>query len=215
MSLVLTTRLRRPVRTTFVRRQRGMSLIESLVAMVILAFGVLGMVGVQLRGMVDSQNTAQITMATQMANDLFERIKTNPNAYLIFNTTFSAPTPLATAQWAWLGNYALAWTSDDPADSTACGTGYCDAAARATWDLIQWRKNRFARMPGSGSQVLVSPDDPRQIIVIIGWLRKSMKNADGSASVVTPYAPTIPNVTMPSACGATGTHDCHVIYGQP
>lgn len=211
----LATLLRCPERLSFARRQRGLSMIESLVAMVILAFGVLGMVGVQLRGMVDAQNSAQITLATQLANDLFERVKTNPNAYLNFNTTFTPATPLAAAQWAWLGNYALAWSTDDPAASTTCATGYCNAANRATWDLIQWRKSRFSRIPNSGSQVLVSPDDPRQLIVIIGWPRKNMKNAGSSGFVDTPYAATIPNVTMPSACGASGTHDCHVIYGQP
>lgn len=214
MSLV--TSLQRPFRRSTAYRQSGVSLIEALVALVILAFGVLGMVGVQLRGMVDSQNSSQITLATQLANDLFERIKTNPNAYLNFNTTFNAANPLAAAQWNWLGDYALAWTSDDPADSTACSTAYCNAAARATWDLVQWRKTRATRMPGSGSQVLISPNDPRQIIVIIGWPRKNMRNAANDGLVATPYTASIPNATMPSACdAATGTHDCHVIYGQP
>lgn len=183
-----------------------MSMIESLVAMLILAFGVLGMVGVQIRGMVDSQNSAQITVATQIANDLFERVKTNPNAYSVFNTTFSATDPLNANQWAWLGNYAFNWNTAAPSVSTACDDNYCDAAQRATWDVAQWKANLSARIPGSDSQVLVSPDDPRQIIVIIGWLRKE-------GATASPYVGTIPGVTLPSACSST--HNCHFIYGQP
>jgi type IV pilus assembly protein PilV len=40
--------------------QRGVSLIESLVAMVVLAFGVLGLLGAQLRTMVNNQNANHI-----------------------------------------------------------------------------------------------------------------------------------------------------------
>lgn len=211
----LATSSSHPVRHSLAQRQHGVSLIESLVAMVILAFGVLGMVGVQLRGMVDAQNSSQITIATQLANDLFERVKTNPNAYLDFNTTFTPATPLATAQWNWLGNYALAWAVAAPAAGTACDTNFCNATQRAAWDMVQWKNNLATRIPGSNSRVLVSPDDPRQIIIIIGWPRKNMKDSAGS-DIASPWAATaIPNVTMPSACGTSGTFDCHVIYGQP
>lgn len=187
-------------------RQRGISMIESLVAMLILAFGVLGMVGVQIRGMVDSQNSAQITIATQLANDLFERIKTNPSANYLFNTTFDRFDPLNNAQWAWLGNYAYAWGSGAPAVSTACDANFCDTTQRATWDVARWKESLALRIPGGSSQVLVSPDDTRQVIVIIGWPMK-----EGSSA--SPYTATIPGVTLPSACGST--HTCHFIYGHP
>lgn len=206
MSDFIGMRTHRSSPRTRASRQRGMSMIESLVAMLILAFGVLGMVGVQIRGMVDSQNSAQITVATQLANDLFERIKTNPSANYLFNANFSASDPLNAAQWGWLGNYAFAWGAAAPATTKNCETNFCNAGERASWDVARWKESFALRIPGGDSRVLVSPDDARQMIVIIGWPRK-----EGSSA--SPYVGTIPGVTLPSACSST--HTCHFIYGHP
>lgn len=60
--------------------QRGISLIESLVAIVIAALGILGVLGVQMRTMSDTSTTVRRAQAIRLIEDLGERLKTNPNA---------------------------------------------------------------------------------------------------------------------------------------
>ena len=61
-------------------RQRGFSLIESLVAVVVMALGILGILGVQMRTLADTQTGVRRAQAIRLIEDLSERIKLNPNA---------------------------------------------------------------------------------------------------------------------------------------
>jgi type IV pilus assembly protein PilV len=119
--------------------QQGVSLIESLVALVVLAFGVMGLLGLQLRTMVNNQNSNHMATAARLADGLFETIKANPNATQALNANFNVNDPLNAAQWGWLANYANAW-GNLPAVATDCTTGFCTAAAKATWDLNRWKQ---------------------------------------------------------------------------
>ena len=184
--------------------QRGVSLIESLVAMVVLAFGVLGLLGAQLRTMVNNQNANHMATASRLADSLFERVKTNPNATPALNTAFLPNDPLNVAQWGWLANYAVNWGSTT-AVATDCDAGFCTAAQRATWDINRWKQAVTQTLPNGEGRVLVSPDNPRQLVVIIGW----RANEQGASPLVI----NIPGVTAPTQCGTT--HACYSAYGQP
>ena len=59
-------------------RQRGVSLIESLVALLILALGVLGLAGLQAGTLAQARHANARAAAVQMANDLLERMQMNP-----------------------------------------------------------------------------------------------------------------------------------------
>lgn len=187
------------------KAQFGGSIIESMVALVVLSIGVLGMIGVQLRTMVDSQNSVHIMTATRLIDDLFERVKSNPNADTLFNSAFDPSDPLNTAQWNWLTNYQVAWNVT-VAQSADCSAVFCTAAQRAAWDVNQWKQSVSARIVGGNAQILRSPDNPRQLIAIVGWPAK--ESAAGTAMVTV-----IPNVVVPTACGTT--HSCYFAYGQP
>jgi type IV pilus assembly protein PilV len=60
--------------------QRGASLIEILVALVILSVGLLGLAGLQLRGMQVNQGSQWRSMAAIMAEDLADRMRADVNA---------------------------------------------------------------------------------------------------------------------------------------
>ena len=60
------------------KKHDGFSLLEVLISVVILSIGLLGMAGIQLKGL-SSNNSANIrTQATLLANDLAERMHANP-----------------------------------------------------------------------------------------------------------------------------------------
>ncbi len=185
-------------------RQRGVSLIESLVAMVVLSFGVLGLLGAQLRTMVNNQSANHMATASRLADSLIERIKTNPNATPALNTNFDINDPLNVAQWVWLEDYEVNWGSTTTV-ATDCDTGFCTPADRATWDINRWKQAVTQTLPNGEGQVLVSPDNERQLIVIIGW----RANEQGGSPLVI----NIPGVTAPTQCG--DTHACFSAYGQP
>lgn len=185
------------------RFQRGMSLIEALVSLVILAIGVMGLLGVQLRTLTDQQQGVQRATAMRLADELFEKVKANPG------NTFNMSDPLGNTQWIWMDDYVLTWGTA-PANNPNCTTAACTGQQRAQFDIRQWRVRLLNALPGGDVRVLVSPDSERQLIVIIGW---QLKESGADAGLLTPFTLNIPNVAAPAACGTT--HMCYVAYGQP
>ena len=75
------------------RIQRGITLIESLVAVAVMALGILGILGVQMRTLTDTQTAVRRAQAIRLIEDLGERMKVSPNALANLNgyvTGFSA-----------------------------------------------------------------------------------------------------------------------------
>lgn len=184
------------------RTQRGMSLIESIVSLVILAIGVMGLLGVQLRTLTDQQQGVQRATAMRLADELFEKVKANPG------NTFNISDPLNVKQWDWMDDYVLTWGTA-PANNPNCTTAACTGQQRAQFDIRQWRLRLRNALPGGDVRVLRLIDRP-QLIVIIGW---QLKESGADAGLLTPFTLNIPGVTAPAACGTT--HMCYVAYGQP
>ncbi|GBU15119.1 hypothetical protein AwPolaro_04970 [Polaromonas sp.] len=69
-----------PKKNRPLHRQRGISLLESLVAIIVMALGILGVLGLQLRTLADTQNSVNRAQAIRFIEDLSERMKINPNA---------------------------------------------------------------------------------------------------------------------------------------
>lgn len=65
-----------------VRRQTGFSLIEVLVTMLILAFGLMGVAGLLVKGVSNAASSEALSKASQLAGDMADRIRANPLAAL-------------------------------------------------------------------------------------------------------------------------------------
>jgi len=71
--------------------QRGASMIEVLVTLVIIAFGLLGMAGLQMRLQVSEMESYQRSQALLLLNDMASRIATNRTAaasYVVANAVY-------------------------------------------------------------------------------------------------------------------------------
>jgi type IV pilus assembly protein PilV len=77
------------------RRQQGVSLIEILVAMVLLAVGLLGLAGLQLRGIQVNQGSQYRSLAEIMAEDLADRLRADPTNAPQFAAAAFTFTPVA------------------------------------------------------------------------------------------------------------------------
>ncbi len=183
------------------KNQTGITLIESLIALVVAALGILGVVGVQMRTLVDTQASVNRGYAISLIDDLAERIQTNPDA---------------------LNNLPTYTTS--PTSATDCTTTACDPAALATYDIKSWRDQVSTTLPGSQAIVFVPQGGSRQLGVLIGWADKhySQTGASLSASDVTALdaelMKIIPANTKDSTGAAVSCPDgliCHLQYIQP
>lgn len=98
-----------PKHLSITRRQAGLSLLEVLIAVVILSAGLLGLAGLQIAGMKTTHNSYQMQQATWLVYDLLERMRANkaevfrtdssqmPVSNYLLNTPTAAASYCATA----------------------------------------------------------------------------------------------------------------------
>lgn len=140
-----------------VSRQRGVTLIESLVAIVVAALGILGILGVQMRTLTDTQTTVRRAQAIRLIEDLGERMRVNPNA-------LADPSV-----------YASGFTGALPATpGKDCNTGTCSSAELVDYDLYHWKKTVADTLPLGEAAIFVSSGETdatnrRQLGVMISW----------------------------------------------
>ncbi|MEJ8850502.1 type IV pilus modification protein PilV [Variovorax rhizosphaerae] len=176
-------------------RQRGVTLLESLVSILILAVGVLAILWVQVRTLAETQTSARRAQAVRAIEDLGERIKSNPDAF------------------AQLNAYVADWDIGD-APAADCRAKACTTAQLAARDLWEWKTEVAQRLPLGKATVFLSSDEDannkRQLGVMVGW--RSNERSDDKGYLA-PLAQPAPSATGTPSC-PTGLI-CHVVYVQP
>lgn len=112
-------------------QQRGASLVEVMVALFVLAIGLLGILAMQTRAMQFNQSAHVYSQAVYLANDMAERIRSNPNL---------------------IENYVLAATNEPP-DATNCDEVACNTGQLVVWDQSRWVARIVASLPGGQGQI--------------------------------------------------------------
>lgn len=100
-------------------RQRGFSLLEVLIALLILSLGLLGLAALQAFGLKFTYQSYQRTQATYLIGDIVERMRANP---------------VATRN----NDYLINMTGSVPAPSQDCLISACTATEMAQFDLQRW-----------------------------------------------------------------------------
>lgn len=107
--------------------QKGFTLIEVLIAFIILSFGLLGAVALQAKAKQASFDSMQRAAAVALGNDIIQRIRAND-----------------TSQLATL--YDVEFTSETTKKSSkTCFTSSCSNAQIASLDIEQWKRAIRAR----------------------------------------------------------------------
>ncbi len=113
-------------------RERGSSLIEVMVALTVLAIGVVGMAQLQNRAAQANHSAYLFSQATFLADDLAERIRTNAVS--------------ASSYTVDIGD------SLDGVSVTQCEVASCTSAELALWDVKLWKVELAETLPqGDGS----------------------------------------------------------------
>lgn len=152
------------------RYAKGVTLIEMMVAVLVLSVGLLGIAGLQAATAKYKINTWSRSQASVLLSDLAERLRINPEAA---GTTFGGNGETATSLYV-LGDN---WTTQQAADLSAdpnpnCETAACTSTERAAFDLLMWRKRVREGMPQGAA--LVSGDRAKGIDVTMMWFDKEM-----------------------------------------
>jgi type IV pilus assembly protein PilV len=192
--------------------ERGVTLIEVLVTMLIVAVALFGATGMQLSAVRYQQTAHNAQKAVGEAMWIAERMRANPAA---FSLPVAAPS---------LDRYIVSTTYADastlPADPS-CGSAAvpCTAGQIAQLDVLQWKQklSANANLPGGRGALILTTNpggnvDPTMRQVVVMWSDKgdNQENADDSGGI--PALPTDP--ACPPAQQAPGIK-CYVLQVQP
>ena len=140
------------------RRVRGVGLIEVLVAVAILAFGLLGIAALQATALRNSQSSYQRSQAVTLTYSILDRMRANRTVTLAngYNTTRTCTVDASDGTQA--GNDIHDWMQDtqDVLGTGACGTIVCNQPA-ATYQCtvtVEWDDSRGTK--GSSAQTLTT-----------------------------------------------------------
>lgn len=177
----------------FPSRQRGVTLLESLVAIVVTALGILGVLGVQMRTMADTQTTVRRAQAIRLIEDLGERLKVHPNALISLSSY--------TNDWA---NTLSASPAND------CSTTACTPAQLASYDLWAWRRLVRDSIPGADVNIFLATgetttENRRQLGVMLSWRENER---DTSTAYKEPISTSADGGSVSCPTGST----CHLQY---
>ncbi|RYX92363.1 MAG: type IV pilus modification protein PilV [Comamonadaceae bacterium] len=181
---------------------RGFSLVEVLVSIVVLSFGVLGMVGMQAAAMQANRDSRLQSSGVRLAREAEELISGNlaiaklktasTNPYLV---TYTAPTAIAAA-------------------SENCLTSKCTTnTTLAEYGIKEWANRVYTELPGARIAICFdsapydSTGTPRWacnstgdvMVVKLGWTRAGTDRTQVGAAALD--AATRPSIVMPVSTG--------------
>ena len=133
-------------------RQRGFTMVETLVALVVLAIGLLGIAALYLDSLRAGRTAIYRTQAVNLSADLADRIRANRTA---------------------IASYVAGYTDVAIAAPACDTTAGCSAAEMASTDLARWKAQVAQVLPNGEGQVEVTPPalvgDPAIYVITIRW----------------------------------------------
>lgn len=164
-------------------RAAGFTIIEVLVAVLVLAFGVMGSAAMQLAALRTRHQSALLSNAVHLGSSMLDSMRAN-----------AGQMALSDLDNPYLGlDYAAAMPAEPAAPGPACfAPAGCGSARMASFDIAQWKRQLRSSVPGgrfvicrddqagsgAGSMVWDCSGNPAASIVIkLGW---TGKNPDGS-----------------------------------
>jgi len=163
--------------TFYKRLQAGLSMIEVLVALTIVAFGVLGLLGLQARALSFQRDSFDRRTAAEMVAQMGERMRANHIGFVS-------------------GSYASAYhvNTPTPLAITSCAIPTnCTSLELAFRDRAQWFADYRRRSPGSAAYFVWDIADPRSILISVAWPEPQATGVDPLCTQIN----ALPAVTVP------------------
>ena len=132
-------------------KQKGFTLLEVLVTLVIVSFGLLGIAGIIANSIKVNQSSYARSQASWLANDIIDRMRANRIAAEVNSSPY---------------NLAMS--------ASPSGT------AIAATDLAQWRAGLASALPEGMGSVAIADDLNRRVIVVVQWNDRRASGAAGA-----------------------------------
>lgn len=178
---------------TRARRTKGFTLIETLIATVITALGVLGILGLQMRTLADTQSGVRRAQAIRLIEDFSERTHVNPNSL------------------GQMGSYESDW-DHIPESAADCSASPCGPESMARYNLARWKASVHQLLPGGAAKVFPAGDEAsngRQLGIMISW-RENEKS--DKADYNTPIGLDSHGARGDEAVACPAGRTCHLQY---
>lgn len=176
--------------------QRGFTMLEIMITLVVFAIGMLGMAGMQIIAKKNNFEAAQRTAATSLAYDIIERMRANPTQLVEYAGDSTTP-PAA------LGGASLGSSAPTP----NCASASCTPFQLSQYDLWEWEQGLDGAAElsnGESAGGLSLPTACISTTVASGATDRSGLYAvaivwRGASRVADPYQGV--NATAPESCG--------------
>lgn len=129
-------------------KQQGFTLLEVLIALLVLSIGLLGLAALQTTGLRSNEMASMRTTATMLAYDISDRMRANPQGIVDSNYK--------------IGSGALTVSTTD------CTSVDCTTAQMAMFDLVQW-KTALTRLPGGQGDITQTAGTPLVHTITVRW----------------------------------------------
>lgn len=116
--------------------QSGASLIEVMVALFVMAIGLLGFAALLTTSSTLNQRAFQLSQAVFLAESIVERVRANRESTSI-------------------SDYGVT-LSEDPSSSSDCDSKDCGASEMAKWDVAQWMTQVESLLPSGDAQIEIN-----------------------------------------------------------
>jgi type IV pilus assembly protein PilV len=140
------------------RRQKGVSIVEALVAVVILSVGMLGIAGLYLESIRANRSALSRTTSVQLVNDMADRIRANRGGLDEYELDAGSP----------------------PSGGEDCAAAACSPAELALFDKVRWHESVVANLPNGPDgntpprtsivYTAATADTPAGYVVMAEWL---------------------------------------------
>lgn len=153
------------------RHSRGFSLVEVLIALIIMSIGMLGIAGLYVQSMQAGRTSMLRHHAVNLASDIADRIRANPSAGAAYIASVGADN-----------------------NCVALGTN-CSVAQMAAHDIMLWQAQAAQFLPAMGDgtqQVIVAYDaaaSPPTYTITVRWDEPTPNNIPPSYTIGVPVNP--------------------------
>ena len=150
------------------RYQKGFSLVEVLVALLVLSIGLLGLAALQTTSLKYNTDSYFRTQATYFVYDIVDRMRSN-SASVVDGGTYDVPD--ASSATSIISTYQSCKSSSCTCDATAV----CDTTQLATHDLGKWYERMGQVLPGASNNLAtIVIDSTKKVTVTINWTERDM-----------------------------------------
>lgn len=147
--------------------QHGFSLVEVLVALLVLSIGLLGLAALQTTSLKYNTESYFRTQATYFVYDIVDRMRAN-SAGVTSGGAYDVSD--STAVNTLLSDYGTCRTS-----SCDCDTNSCSSNNLATYDLGKWYDRMNAILPGAkDSPATIAIDASKKVRITVTWQERDL-----------------------------------------